>query len=106
MSHRGPKNQNNAGTAPDRRRLGGEEGGAEMRSVRQHGDGGRAPARQQQQDTVTRSTSTNSGILCRVMPGARRLQIVVMKLMAPRIDEAPARGIRQNPKSTEGPGWN
>ena len=42
-------------------------------------------------NTVTRIDHTNSGILCMVMPGARMLKIVVMKLMAPRIDEAPAR---------------
>ncbi len=42
-------------------------------------------------NTVTRSDHTNSGILCMVMPGARMLKIVVMKLMEPRIDEAPAR---------------
>ena len=39
-----------------------------------------------------------------VMPGARMLKIVVMKLMAPRIDEAPARWIDRMAKSTAGPG--
>ena len=38
--------------------------------------------------TVTRIDQTNSGILCRVMPGARMLKIVVMKLIAPRIDDS------------------
>jgi len=33
-------------------------------------------------NTVTRIDHTNSGILCSVMPGARMLKIVVMKLMA------------------------
>src|SRR5580692_2686500 len=56
-------------------------------------------------NTVTRIDHTNSGILCRVMPGARMLKIVVMKLMAPRIDEAPARWIDRMAKSTAGPGW-
>jgi hypothetical protein len=42
-------------------------------------------------NAVTRIDQTKSGILCSVMPGARMLKIVVMKLMAPRIDEAPAR---------------
>ena len=42
-------------------------------------------------NTVTRMDQTNNGILCSVMPGARMLKMVVMKLMAPRIDEAPAR---------------
>ena len=56
-------------------------------------------------NTVTRIDQTNSGILCRVMPGARMLKIVVMKLMAPRIDEAPARCSDRIAKSTAGPGW-
>src|SRR5712664_3470028 len=56
-------------------------------------------------NTVTRIDHTNSGILCRVMPGARMLKIVVMKLMAPRIDEAPARCSDRMAKSTAGPGW-
>jgi hypothetical protein len=33
------------------------------------------------------------------------LKIVVMKLMAPRIDDAPARCIDRIRKSTAGPGW-
>ena len=56
-------------------------------------------------NTVTRIDHTNSGILCRVMPGARMLKMVVMKLMAPRIDEAPARWIDRMTKSIDGPGW-
>src|SRR5712672_545770 len=56
-------------------------------------------------NTVTRIDHTNSGILCSVMPGARMLKIVVMKLMAPRIEEAPARWIDKMAKSTAGPGW-
>ena len=55
-------------------------------------------------NTVTRIDQTNSGILCRVMPGARMLKIVVMKLIAPRIDEAPARCSARMTKSTAGPG--
>ncbi len=54
--------------------------------------------------TVTRIDHTNSGILCNVMPGARMLKMVVMKLMAPRIDDAPARCSARMPKSTAGPG--
>src|SRR3569832_1424532 len=56
-------------------------------------------------NTVTRIDHTNSGILCRVMPGARMLKMVVMKLMAPRIDDAPAMWIDRIAKSTAGPGW-
>src|SRR5574338_977249 len=55
-------------------------------------------------NTVTRIDHTNSGILCSVMPGARMLKMVVMKLMAPRIDEAPARCTDKMTKSTDGPG--
>ena len=38
------------------------------------------------------------------MPGARMLKIVVMKLTAPRIDEAPARCSAKIAMSTDGPG--
>jgi hypothetical protein len=54
--------------------------------------------------TVTSCDQTNSGILCSVMPGARMLKMVVMKLIAPRIDEAPARCSDRMAKSTAGPG--
>src|SRR5262245_65548009 len=54
---------------------------------------------------VTSTDQTNSGILCSVMPGARMLKMVVMKLMAPRIDEAPARCSDRMAKSIDGPGW-
>ena len=53
---------------------------------------------------VTSTDHTNSGILCRVMPGARMLKMVVMKLMAPRIEEAPARCSARMAKSMAGPG--
>ena len=54
---------------------------------------------------VTSTDQTNSGILCSVMPGARMLKIVVMKLMAPRIEDAPARWSARIAKSMAGPGW-
>ncbi len=54
---------------------------------------------------VTRTDQANSGILCSVMPGARMLKMVVMKLMAPRIDEAPAMCSDRITKSIAGPGW-
>ena len=38
------------------------------------------------------------------MPGARMLKIVVMKLIAPRIDDAPARCSERMTKSIAGPG--
>ena len=56
-------------------------------------------------NTVTSCDHTNSGILCSVMPGARMLKMVVMKLIAPRIDDAPARCSDRIAKSTAGPGW-
>ena len=42
-------------------------------------------------NAVTRIDQANSGILCIVMPGARMLKIVVMKLIAPSSELAPAR---------------
>jgi hypothetical protein len=56
-------------------------------------------------NAVTSTDHTNSGILCMVMPGARMLKMVVMKLMAPRIDEAPAMCSDRMAKSIAGPGW-
>ena len=56
-------------------------------------------------NAVTSTLHTNSGILCSVMPGARMLKMVVMKLMAPRIEEAPARCSDRMAKSMAGPGW-
>ena len=67
-----------------------------------------APARtgsdSSSRNTVTRIDQTNSGILCRVMPGARMLKMVVMKLMAPRIEEAPAICSEKIARSIAGPG--
>ena len=54
---------------------------------------------------VTRIDHTKSGILCMVMPGARMLKIVVMKLMEPRMEDAPARWSARMAKSIAGPGW-
>ncbi len=55
-------------------------------------------------NAVTSTAQTKSGILCMVMPGARMLKIVVMKLIAPRIDDAPARCSAKITMSTAGPG--
>src|SRR3546814_11713502 len=54
-------------------------------------------------NAVTSTDQTNSGILWSVMPGARMLKMVVMKLIAPRIDEAPARCSEKMTRSTDGP---
>jgi hypothetical protein len=40
---------------------------------------------------VTNKAQTNKGILCIVKPGALILSIVVIKLMAPKREETPAR---------------
>jgi len=47
----------------------------------------------------------NKGNRCMVLPGARIFTIVVMKLIAPKIDEAPAKCKEKMAKSTEGPLW-
>jgi hypothetical protein len=40
--------------------------------------------------TVTKTLQTNRGIRWKLIPGARMLRIVVIKLTAPKIEEAPA----------------
>jgi hypothetical protein len=40
---------------------------------------------------VNKTDQTNNGIWSHVIPGVRILITVVIKLMAPRIDEAPAK---------------
>ena len=52
---------------------------------------------------MTSSAHTNSGIFNNVMPGARWLKIVVMKLIAPSSDEMPARWRAKMTMSTAGP---
>ena len=47
-------------------------------------------------NAVTRIDQTKSGILCSVMPGARILKMVVMKLIAPRIEEVARQVDRQD----------
>src|SRR6185437_6944071 len=68
-----------------------------------------APARtgsdNNSRNAVTRTDHANSGILCIVMPGARMLKMVVMKLMAPRMEDAPDRWMARMTRSTAGPGW-
>jgi hypothetical protein len=55
-------------------------------------------------NAVTNMDHTNNGILCRVMPGARMFKIVVMKLIAPSKDDAPAICKDKIIKSMAGPG--
>ena len=44
--------------------------------------------------------------MCIVNPGALILTIVVMKFIAPRIDDIPAKCKLKIPKSTAPPEWN
>src|SRR3977135_2336361 len=66
-----------------------------------------APARtgsaNSSRNTVTSCDHTNSGIRCSVMPGARMLKMVVMKLIAPRIELAPARWMAKITRSKAWP---
>ena len=42
-------------------------------------------------NAVIRIDQANKGIRCKVIPGARMLNIVVIKLAAPKIEDAPAK---------------
>lgn len=55
--------------------------------------------------TVISTAQTNSGIRSRRKPLQRILITVVIKLIAPKIDEAPARWREKIAKSTDGPAW-
>jgi len=52
---------------------------------------------------VIKTDHTNKGILWKVIPGQRILQIVVIKLAAPKIEEIPAKCKLKIAKSTEPP---
>lgn len=52
---------------------------------------------------VINTAHTNSGNLCIVIPGARILIIVVIKFIAPSIDDIPAKCRLNIPKSTAPP---
>lgn len=66
-----------------------------------------APAstgRERRRRTAVISTDhANKGIASKFMEGARMFKIVVMKLIAPRIEEAPARWRLKIARSTETP---
>lgn len=53
--------------------------------------------------TVITTAHTNSGIRSRRSPDHRILITVVIKLMAPRIDDAPAKCREKIARSTDGP---
>ena len=55
---------------------------------------------------VIKVAHTNNGNLCKVIPGALILKIVVIKLVAPNKDEIPAKCKLKIAKSTEPPEWN
>jgi hypothetical protein len=55
---------------------------------------------------VIRTDHTNKGIESKFIEEDRIFMIVVMKLIAPRIEEAPARCNLKIAKSTEIPEWN
>ena len=52
---------------------------------------------------VINTDHTNNGNRCQVIPGPRILTIVVIKLLAPIIEDAPAKCKLKIPKSTDGP---
>lgn len=52
---------------------------------------------------VIKTDQTNNGIRSIVIPIDRMFTIVVMKLIAPKIEEAPARWREKIAKSTDGP---
>lgn len=55
--------------------------------------------------TVIVTAHTNRGIRSSCIPCHRMLITVVMKLIAPRIEEAPARWREKIARSTDGPEW-
>ena len=54
---------------------------------------------------VINTAHTNSGVWNWVVAGGFMLIIVVIKLMAPRIEEIPARWSEKIVRSTEAPAW-
>jgi len=68
-----------------------------------------APARtgneRRSRNAVIRILQTKRGIIYSGIPWARILKIVTIKLIAPRMEEIPARCRLKIPKSTAGPEW-
>ena len=54
---------------------------------------------------VTNIAQPNKGILCNTCPGIRIFIIVVMKFIAPSIDEIPAKCNEKMARSTDPPLW-
>lgn len=54
---------------------------------------------------VTRTDQTNRGVWYWEVAGGFMLRIVVIKLMAPRMEDTPARWREKIARSTEAPAW-
>lgn len=54
---------------------------------------------------VIRTDHTKSGIWSNIIPKARIFRIVLIKFIAPKIDEIPARCKEKIAQSTDGPEW-
>jgi hypothetical protein len=68
-----------------------------------------APARtgrdSKSRKAVIRILQTKRGIAYSAIPRARMLKMVTIKLIAPRMEDIPARWRLKIPKSTAGPEW-
>jgi hypothetical protein len=54
-------------------------------------------------NAVIYTAQTNNGVLCAVIPGARMFVIVTIKLIAPKIDDTPAKCKEYIEQSTDAP---
>lgn len=54
---------------------------------------------------VMNTAQTNNGILCIVIPGVLIFKIVVIKFIAPKMDEIPAKCKLKMAKSIDPPEW-
>jgi hypothetical protein len=54
-------------------------------------------------NAVIYTAQTNNGVLCAVIPGARMFVIVTIKLIAPKIDDTPAKCKEYIAQSTDAP---
>jgi hypothetical protein len=52
---------------------------------------------------VIYTAQTNNGVLCAFIPGARMFLIVTIKLIAPKIDDTPAKCKEYIAQSTDAP---
>jgi hypothetical protein len=55
---------------------------------------------------VMNTAQTNSGILCIVIPGVLMFKIVVIKFIAPNMDDIPAKCRLKMARSIDPPEWN